>query len=63
VQPSLNYLFRLRERMGKTGFPPGDPLFKLVDQAYDSMHRLFIDLHYLSCVGVGRPSEDKAKET
>jgi hypothetical protein len=53
VQPSLGYLYRLRERMVKTGFPPGDPLLKLMDQAYDSMHRLFIELHYLSCDGVG----------
>ena len=53
VQPSLGYLYRLRERMVKTGFPPGDPLLKLMDQAYASMHRLFIELHYLSCDGVG----------
>ena len=59
VQPSLAYLFRLRERMVKTGFPPADPLLKLVDQAYDSMHRLFVELHYLSCDGGGRPSTDK----
>jgi hypothetical protein len=59
VQPSLNYLFRLRERMTKAGFLPGDPLFKLVDRAYDSVHRLFVELHYLSCDGVGRPSEQK----
>ena len=62
VQPSLAYLFRLRERMTKTGFPPDDPLLKLVDKAYDSMHRLFIELHYLSCDGVGRQSKGDAKE-
>ena len=31
VQPSIGYLFRLRERMVKTGFPPDDPLLALVD--------------------------------
>ena len=62
VQPTLGYLYRLRERMTKTGFPQGDPLLKLVDQAYGSMHRLFIELHYLSCDGVGRPSVDKASK-
>ena len=53
VQPSLAYLFRLRERMTKTRFPPGDPLFQLVENAYDAMQRLFVALHYLSCDGVG----------
>jgi hypothetical protein len=57
IQPSLAYLFRLRERMIKRGFPPGDPLLKLVEKAYDSMHRLFVELHYLSCDGAGRPTD------
>ena len=35
---------------------------KLKDQAYDSMHRLFIESHYLSCDGVGRPSVDESSE-
>ena len=48
--------------MVKTGFPPGDPLLKLMDQAYDSMHRLFIESHYLSCDEVGRPSVDESSE-
>jgi hypothetical protein len=62
VQPSLNYLFRLRERMVKKGFPPNDPLMKLVKNAYDCVQRLFIELHYLSCDGVGRPSESGSKK-
>jgi hypothetical protein len=56
IQPKLAYLFRLRERMTKAGFPPNDKLYRLVENAYDAMHRLFIELHYLSCDGVGRPS-------
>lgn len=64
VQPSLAYLFRLRERMTKTGFPPADPLFQLIENAYDAMQRLFVALHYLSCDGVGRPArtDDEPKE-
>jgi hypothetical protein len=62
IQPSLAYLFRLRERMVKTGFPPGDPLLKLVEKAYDSMHRLFVELHYLSCDGAGRSSNEEKSE-
>ena len=61
IQPSLGYLFRLRERMVKKGFPPNDPLKALVDRAYDSMHRLFVELHYLSCDGAGRPSKSDSK--
>ncbi len=54
---SLNYLCRLRERMEKKGFKPDDPLFVLVEKAYDAMRRLTGDLHYRSCSsGVGRPS-------
>jgi hypothetical protein len=30
----------------------------LVDRAYDAVHRLFIELHYLSCNGVGRSSDE-----
>jgi hypothetical protein len=51
----VGFLHRLRDRMLKVGFLPDDPLFLRVCQAYDSLHRLFIDLHYLSCDGTGRP--------
>lgn len=57
LRPNLRYLYRLRTRMEKIGFHPSDPLFKLVNQAYDSVHALFIQLHYLSCEGVGEPSK------
>jgi hypothetical protein len=57
----MTYLLRLRTRMEKTGFKPDDPVYRLVCQAYDAMHRLSIDLHYRSCKsGVGRPSKDEA---
>jgi len=57
VHRTLGYLFRLRARMEKAGFPPGDKLFGLTDSAYDALHSLSVELHYLSCPsGVGRPS-------
>ncbi len=53
--PHVNYLFRLKTRMERAGFPPRDPLYVLVCDAYDAMHRLSVEIHYLSCEGgVGR---------
>jgi hypothetical protein len=54
----MNYLVRLKTRMEEVGFPPADPLYKLVAGAYDAMHRLSVETHYLSCKGVGRPSAE-----
>jgi hypothetical protein len=57
LRPALGYLYRLRERMEKQGFPPNDKLLKLTDAAYNAIHALTVELHYLSCEsGVGRPS-------
>ncbi len=59
IGPQMCYLFRLRERMTKTGFLPDDKLYYLVDKAYDAMHKLFIELHYMSCQGgVCRPRKE-----
>jgi len=55
--PGFNYPFRLRQRMEKAEFPPGDKLFQLVCEAYDAAHRLNVEVHYLSCDGVGRPAK------
>jgi len=56
LYPHLNYLCRLRRRMELIGFPSGDPLFVLVSPAYDSLQRLSVEVHYMSCrSGVGRP--------
>jgi hypothetical protein len=55
IGPTLGYLFRLRQRMDKRGFSPSDPLYQLVVNAYDALHPLTVELHYLSCKeGVGR---------
>jgi hypothetical protein len=58
LYPCLNYLRRLQVRMEKVGFPPDDPLYKLVASAYDAVLRLHGETHYLSCKGVGRPSTE-----
>jgi hypothetical protein len=62
LSPSLSYLFRLRERMEKAGFVPGDPYFKLVVAAYDATHTLWVHTHYLSCDGAGRSSGKDGEE-
>ena len=56
--PQLNYLYRLRERMQKIGFPHDDKLYLMVCTAYDAVLRLHGEIHYLSCDGVGEPKKD-----
>jgi hypothetical protein len=57
---SVNYLYRLRERMRKVGFPHEDPLLQLVEQANEAMHKLFVKTHYLCCPsGVGMAREEE----
>ena len=57
IRPALGYLCRLRDRMEKRGFSPTDKLVRLTVTAYDALHALSIELHYLSCeAGVGRQS-------
>ena len=55
IGKSLNYLYRLRQRMEEADFPPGDQLYRAVVTAQDAMASLNVDAHYLSCRGgVGR---------
>jgi hypothetical protein len=49
LRPQLRYLLALRRRMEQCGFPPDDELRQLVERAYDAVHRLSVELHYLSC--------------
>jgi hypothetical protein len=44
-----NYLYRLTDRMQRTGFPPSDPLFQKARRAYDAMNALSIELYEMSC--------------
>jgi hypothetical protein len=54
LAPTLGYLTRLRQRMDRVGFVPGDPLDRDVCTAHEAMHALLSRLHYLSCKsGVG----------
>jgi hypothetical protein len=57
--PGANYLVRLRDRMQKSSFPPGDKLFQLVEKAHDAMRQLSSELHYMSCDGAGRPDRSE----
>ena len=56
--PSANYLARLRRRMEQRRFPHNDPLYVRVCATNEELNRLMMDLHYLSCDGVGRSAED-----
>ena len=63
VGRQLRYLGRLRERMNVMGFPPTDPLFVSVTEAYHAVHGLNVRLHYLGCAsGVGRPAKPRGTE-
>ena len=58
LSPTLGFLHRLGERMDKRQFPPNDKLVLLTRRAYEALHALCVELHYLSCgSGVGRPSQ------
>ena len=60
--PNLNYLLRLKTHMEKAGFPPNDPLFALVNQAYDAVHHLSVDVHYRACgVEIGPNSRQSCR--
>jgi len=48
LQPGLDYLRRLRERMVAVGFLPDDPLFPAVVKAHDAGGELFMVTHYAS---------------
>ena len=64
IRRSLNYFSRLRTRMERTDFPPGDPLFQLVDRVYNAVHHLSVHVHYLSCgSGVGRRTRGGGRPT
>jgi hypothetical protein len=53
LYPTVNYLVRLRRRMEQLRFPHDDPLYKRVCEAHEAMNRLRLDVHYLTCSGVG----------
>jgi len=44
VEDMRDYLHRLRVRMAKRGFPPDDPLYRLVVEAQQSIGELYMDI-------------------
>jgi hypothetical protein len=50
----LAYLHELRSRLDYKRFPPDDRLRQLVIDAYNAVHALNVELHYLTCRNVGR---------
>lgn len=47
--PALKYLGAMQRRMERRGFKPDDKLYRDTCTAYEAMHRLCVELHYLSC--------------
>ena len=59
----VGYLYRLLRRMEKVGFKRSDRLIDLATRAYDAVHALSVETHYLSCKsGVGRDASEDAAE-
>jgi hypothetical protein len=55
----LGFLLRCERRLETKRFDQNSKLFRLVDKAYDAMHSLHLELHYISCkCGVERRDED-----
>jgi hypothetical protein len=65
IRPMLRFLHMCRKRLDARGFDPKSTLYAAVAKAFDSVHGLFVELHYLSVERVvgrsgGEPqAEDK----
>jgi hypothetical protein len=60
VGSTFRFLFLCRERLKALGFDSKSKLFQSVEDAYDAMRSLHIELHYQSIPhGVGRPFVDE----
>jgi hypothetical protein len=59
IGTTLRFLPRCRDRLHALGFDPKCKLYQGVQDAYDAMHSLSIELHYQSIKsGVGRPEKE-----
>ena len=59
LAPMLRYLNRLRSRMDVNSFPRDDQLLLKVTVARDALHKVCVEMHYMTCkTGVGRPPRD-----
>jgi hypothetical protein len=47
IGPMVRYPHRLQGRMDVVGFVPSDHLYRLVSEAFDAVHALSVELHYL----------------
>jgi hypothetical protein len=56
----LNFLLRCRRRLEARNFDEKSVIFQAIDKAHGAMHRLHVELIYMSCVrGVGEPSGEQ----
>jgi hypothetical protein len=56
IRPTLRFMHLCRKRLDARGFDPKSTLYAAVAKAFDSLHGLFVGLHYLSVErGVGKP--------
>jgi hypothetical protein len=59
IAPMLGFVHGCRRRLEARGFHPSSKVFQLVNAAYDALHSLHIELHYMACKsGVWRAKED-----
>lgn len=59
IRRKLHFLGRLRQRMERLGFRPDDRLYLATTDAYNAVHALHVECHYLTCRGgVGRPQRE-----
>lgn len=61
LSPTLAYLSKLLNRINELGFDPHDKLHGDVVAARDAMQDLCMDLHYLTCKGVGKSSKENGR--
>jgi hypothetical protein len=63
VRPMLRFLHACRKRLDTRGFDPKSTFYAAVAKAYDAVHALHVELHYMSVQrGVGKPHEQAAEE-
>jgi hypothetical protein len=64
IAPMLGFVHGCRRRLEARGFHPSSKLYQLVNKAYDALHSLHIELHYMACKsGVWRPKEEQSDAT
>jgi hypothetical protein len=64
IRPMLRFLYSCRKRLDARGFDPKSTLYAAVAKAFDAVHGLFVELHYLSLErGVGKPDRETEQDT